>query len=303
MSSRPWMPFYVADYLSDTGHLNCAEHGAYLLLIFHYWRRGSLPKEDERLASIASASLEQWLSMKPTISEFFGDGWTHSRVDDELRKSRQAYENRAKAGRKGGLANHQKGKQCSSNAEAMLNQSQSQSQSHIDDADSARRARDTLKIERACREAAGVSQSAYPGLCDMSPILGLIDQGADLESEILPALRAKPNAKAASWRYFVPQIQQSRANRKAAADSPLPDAASNSARDGPRRSKTDRGVASYLKTLYEFEEAVNEKRDSENTGENVLSLPAIEQRADRPNSSDDRVICGDAGGVLSRRDF
>ena len=120
------MPLYVADYKADTAHLSCAEHGAYLLLIMHYWQRGSLPDDDSRLASIASASLEQWLSMKPVISEFFVDGWRHERIDEELRKSTQAYERRANAGRKGGLATHQKSEQCSSNAQAMLKQSHPQ---------------------------------------------------------------------------------------------------------------------------------------------------------------------------------
>lgn len=117
------MPLYVADYLADTGHLTNAEHGSYLMLIFHYWQRGGLPNDDERLASIAKAKLEQWLSMKATIAEFFDEDWRHSRIDAELEKSRIAYEKRALAGSKGGNSR----KQCSSNAQAMLKQSQSQS--------------------------------------------------------------------------------------------------------------------------------------------------------------------------------
>ena len=124
--SRAWMPLYVADYLADTGHLTNAEHGSYLMLIFHYWQRGGLPNDDERLASIAKAKLEQWLSMKATIAEFFDNEWRHSRIDAELEKSRIAYEKRALAGSKGGNSR----KQCSSNAKAMLKQSQSQSQSY-----------------------------------------------------------------------------------------------------------------------------------------------------------------------------
>lgn len=112
--SRPWMPLFIADYLADTGHLSCSEHGAYLLLIMHYWQRGCLPRDDRKLASIARAMPEQWLSIKPAVAIFFDKKWRHKRIDVELEKSLSAYNRRAEAGRKGG----RKGaKQCLSNAQ------------------------------------------------------------------------------------------------------------------------------------------------------------------------------------------
>jgi uncharacterized protein YdaU (DUF1376 family) len=96
------MPLYIADYLADTPHLDCAHSGAYLHLIMAYWQRGYLPNDDKKLASIARATPEQWASMKDTLVEFFTDGWKHKRIDDEIEKSRQAYERRALAGQKGG---------------------------------------------------------------------------------------------------------------------------------------------------------------------------------------------------------
>ncbi|MBS1725045.1 MAG: HNH endonuclease [Armatimonadetes bacterium] len=104
------------------------------------------------------------------------------------------------------------------------------------DADPIARTRDDLnRIEAACREAAGCGKSANPSpeLCNLAPILGLIDSGADLEGDILPALRLKPNPRARGWKYFIPQIQQFRADRLAAASAGLPNA-----RDGPPRRAT-----------------------------------------------------------------
>ncbi len=103
-------------------------------------------------------------------------------------------------------------------------------------ADQIARTRDDLnRIEADCREAAGCGKHANPSpeLCNLAPILGLLDGGADLEGEILPALRLKPNPRARGWKYFVPQIQQFRADRLAAASAGLPNA-----RDGPPRRPT-----------------------------------------------------------------
>ena len=123
------MPLYVADYLADTGHLCAAEHGAYLLLIMHYWRRGSLPCEDKQLASIARMTIKEWLHSRDTISAFFDSEWRHKRIGAELQKAEAAFERRARAGSKGGNAKamlHKNG----SNATPMLGDSYKQTASN-----------------------------------------------------------------------------------------------------------------------------------------------------------------------------
>jgi len=72
---RLWMPFYIADYLADTAHLSAAEHGAYMLLIMHYWQKGGLPDDDAQLARIARMSPEEWSKARSIIQAFFGSGW------------------------------------------------------------------------------------------------------------------------------------------------------------------------------------------------------------------------------------
>jgi uncharacterized protein YdaU (DUF1376 family) len=97
------MPLYVGDYLGDTGHLTTAQHGAYLLLMMHYWRQGYLPEEDKQLAAITKLSLRSWHESQATIQAFFYDGWKHKRIDQELLKMERATDKRAAAGQKGGL--------------------------------------------------------------------------------------------------------------------------------------------------------------------------------------------------------
>jgi uncharacterized protein YdaU (DUF1376 family) len=102
--SLPWMPLYIPDYLADTAHLCPQEHGAYLLLIMHYWMNGGLPDDDRQLARIARMNAGEWRRVRPVVATFFRDGWRHARIEDELRRVRLKSEARAAAGRAGGLA-------------------------------------------------------------------------------------------------------------------------------------------------------------------------------------------------------
>lgn len=126
MSALAWMPLYVGDYRRDTAHLSAAQHGAYLLLIMHYWQQGGLPDDDEQLARVASMTLPEWKKNRPVIRAFFKEGWRHGRVDLEVQNAVQQYEKRSKAGIKGNekrWGNHR-------NAIAMGSQSQSPSQKY-----------------------------------------------------------------------------------------------------------------------------------------------------------------------------
>lgn len=105
---RPWMPLYVGDYLADTGHLSTTQHGAYLLLIMHYWRTGGLPNEDRQLAKITKLPLKIWTeAVRPAMEDLFhevdGDPWRHGRIDAELEKMIKVSEKRALAGQMGGM--------------------------------------------------------------------------------------------------------------------------------------------------------------------------------------------------------
>ena len=100
---RPWMPLYVGDYLGDTGHLTTAQHGAYLLLMMHYWRKGELPDDNSQLAKITKLPLRTWCDYRPVLQNFFHDGWKHKRIDMELERMMRVSEKRAIAGQKGGI--------------------------------------------------------------------------------------------------------------------------------------------------------------------------------------------------------
>jgi len=97
VSNRAWMPLHIGDYLSDTGHLTASEHGAYLLLIMHYWQNGSLPDNERLISRIARLTADQWEESRDVLAMLFGPGWTHKRIDAELAKADEIIEKRRAA--------------------------------------------------------------------------------------------------------------------------------------------------------------------------------------------------------------
>jgi uncharacterized protein YdaU (DUF1376 family) len=107
-AARPdtWMPMFWGDYARDTGHLNAAGHGAYLMLIKHYWCTGKpLNDDDDELWRIACCdSKKEWLKLRPKIARLFhaeNGELRHKRIEAELSRAAANVAKRADAGRKG----------------------------------------------------------------------------------------------------------------------------------------------------------------------------------------------------------
>jgi uncharacterized protein YdaU (DUF1376 family) len=100
---RAWMPLYVGDYLRDTRDLNTLQHGAYRLLIMHYWQHDALPADDARLAAITGLSVAQWRRIREPVQAKFAQDWKHKRIEAELAKVDRAFLQRRLAGRSGGI--------------------------------------------------------------------------------------------------------------------------------------------------------------------------------------------------------
>lgn len=107
------MPTYWGDYARDTGHLNNAGHGAYLMLIKHYWCSGAaIPDDDDELWRIACCdSKRDWMKLRPKLIRFFrtdGGRLHHKRVDEELGKAFAKTAAKAEAGKEGAKKRWQK---------------------------------------------------------------------------------------------------------------------------------------------------------------------------------------------------
>src|ERR1700728_4653659 len=107
-----WMPMYWGDYARDTGHLNATAHGAYLMLIKHYWCSGHpITDDDDELWRIACCdSKKEWMKIRQRIVRFFipKDGTlTHKRIDAEISRTQSVSVSKADAGRRGAAARWQ----------------------------------------------------------------------------------------------------------------------------------------------------------------------------------------------------
>lgn len=99
----PYMPLYVADYLGDTTHLTCEQHGAYLKLLMCLWRSdGVLPLDEAKITRMVGVTPARWAKMGADVMAFFQADETtfwSKRLNAELEKTDEYVEQKRAAGR------------------------------------------------------------------------------------------------------------------------------------------------------------------------------------------------------------
>ena len=107
-----YMPLWIGDYLADTTHLTTEQHGAYLLLLMAYWRKGGpLPADEPTLARIAKMTTHKWKATRPILVALFleEDGvWRSKRADAELEKANALKAARSASGKRGAEVSNSK---------------------------------------------------------------------------------------------------------------------------------------------------------------------------------------------------
>jgi uncharacterized protein YdaU (DUF1376 family) len=93
-------------------------HGAYFLLLMHYWRKGPLPNDPELLANIAKMTPDAWSIAQAVLMQFFyvgEDGLLHQkRADREIEAAIAKRKSAKEKARKGAAAKW--GNRCSNDA-------------------------------------------------------------------------------------------------------------------------------------------------------------------------------------------
>jgi uncharacterized protein YdaU (DUF1376 family) len=249
--------FHIGDYASKTRHLSWEEDLAYRrLLDVYYGAEKPLPVEKKAIYRLVVAMTTKHRQAVDTVlSEFFvllSDGWHNLRCDDELAahaskrdKARQSAEarwgkpdavhsqsDRNATASSGAMRSHSEG-----NAPTPTTHSHSQSQKESGGVVRARGDLSSADLEALLRKAAGWEAESAPGLFITGPIEALLSNGADLELDVLPVVRAiAPQASSRStWKYFVKAIARARDDRVSASTVVSPSNPSRSA-NGKRTS-------------------------------------------------------------------
>jgi len=108
--SKAWMAIYWGDYRQNTGHFNCTENGAYLMMLAHYWENGGLPESGpeclRRLYTICAAVSEaERKAVRFVVDTMFvkqGHKYINRRMDLEIVKADNLRARRSESGKKGG---------------------------------------------------------------------------------------------------------------------------------------------------------------------------------------------------------
>jgi uncharacterized protein YdaU (DUF1376 family) len=99
---------FMGDYQRDTGDLSLAQHGAYTVLLDHYYSvRKPLPASMEKLHRLCRATTKpEQDAVETVVEQFFplqGDGLRHNwRADQELEKWEEMAESNREKGKLGG---------------------------------------------------------------------------------------------------------------------------------------------------------------------------------------------------------
>jgi uncharacterized protein YdaU (DUF1376 family) len=249
--------FHIGDYASATRHLSWEEDLAYRRLIdTYYMREGPLPADRKQVYRLVVASSKaQRAAVDSVLEEFFtlsADGYVNSRCDAEL----QCYRKKSDKARQSAEARWSKPSAMPTDQDRNANASADGMRTHCEGnapitntskerrGEVVARARDPdADLEHKLRKAAGWENHPNPKLAITGEIQALIDNGADLELDVLPTIKAiASQADSPSWRYFVKAIARQRDQRVEAATIVSPPSNSNGGIHAAPRQKPSRSA-------------------------------------------------------------
>lgn len=106
-----YIKWYIGDYMKKTGTLSIAEHGAYCLMLQHYYAtEAPLPVGRDLYHLLRALSKQEREAVDLVASRYWlqtESGLVHERADEEIQKAASAREKHAECGKKGGRPRNQ----------------------------------------------------------------------------------------------------------------------------------------------------------------------------------------------------
>lgn len=207
----PWYAHNLADYDSKTAHLSMIKHGAYRLLIDHYYKVGGPLKANasDLLRVCRAVDEAERQAVVEVLAEFFveRDGFYHlARADEEITKRQAISEKRALAGRTGGSkpkSNRQP--KVEANGKHLLKQMPTQEHLHIQQSLSPTEKETVVPRERAGVRKAPAPHARHNTEAIASELLEHVPDWADRDP--VWAL-VKPEISVAHWRLFFHKLRE-----------------------------------------------------------------------------------------------
>lgn len=232
--SDPWLKFYPTDWRSDPKLRMCglAARGLWIEMIsimheatpYGHLLVSGLAPTDAQLAVLAGTSPDQIPALRGELEAAGVFSRTREGVIFSRRMTRVAKKSAIarKNGKNGGNPTLLKQRDISASDNQMPTDRDKPQKPEARSQIVASQPRGEDLIDSLLL-AAGIRGNPSPGLAFPGEILGLMQAGFDLHADILPAIKARPNPKARSWAYFVPQIRDAAERKAAAASSPAPE--------------------------------------------------------------------------------
>lgn len=228
MAEFPALPLWTDAYIADTQHLTNEEHGVYMRLLMFAWRTPdcALPDDDRRLAIMVGVTAKKWATLKPTVMAFWTmkDGaWVQKKLTSEREFVERQRKQKSAAGKASSQAKSLKTNDVHSTAVSQpiptARQQPTPTPTYIEDTPSGVSSAPPEKldiIQAKLIEAIGEGNIQPHGALNLSAILGLISAGVDLETDIIPTIRAKAQRltrPVGSWSYFTDAIRDAHNRR------------------------------------------------------------------------------------------
>lgn len=217
MNGLPYYKAYPRDFIEGTIGMDIKIKGVYrLVLDLIYMQGGELPDDSRYISGLLGCSVKMWNSAREELlrddkiqlkNGYLTNYRASKEIESYAKYQQKQSENRSRPNKNNNLA------------EPPSFHTEPYTKPDITTLKGAGAKHDLNGLENKLREAANLEHSISPALMQLSDPIRWIENGCDLDLDIIPTLRAKSRGRVSSWSYFSNPVFEARDKRLA----PAPD--------------------------------------------------------------------------------